>query len=202
MTYNTLDDWPNAPHQLFDEWMKDAEKTEPHDPNAMCLATVGDNNMPSARMMLLKGHDERGFVFYTNGESKKGTQLAENMAAALCFHWKSLQKQVRIEGHVELVSQEDADAYFNSRPRNSRIGAWASKQSRPLAHRDNFQSRFEHYEEEFEGLDIFPRPAYWRGYRVIPQSMEFWINEDFRLHRRCVYTPQEDGSWQKTMMFP
>ena len=201
MTYNAPEDWPNEPHTLFKTWLKDAEKAEPNDPNAMCLATIGENNMPSARMVLLKAHDERGFVFYTNAESKKGTQLSENMAAALCFYWKSLRKQIRIEGKVELVSKEEADAYFNSRHRGSRIGAWASKQSRPLSNREEFEERIEKYESEFEGKENPPRPDYWRGYRVIPYEIEFWINEEFRLHRRCVYKP-ENGAWQKTMLYP
>lgn len=202
MPYNCTNDWPENPHRLFEIWMRDAEKAEPNDPNAMCLATLSEDNFPDARMVLLKDHDERGFVFYTNAESQKGAQLAANMKASLCFYWKSLKKQIRIQGHVELIDQEEADQYFNSRHRGSRIGAWASKQSRPMDHRKEFEERLKHYEQKFEGEETIPRPDYWKGYRVKPEKIEFWMDEKFRLHRRCVFRHKSDGTWSKTMLFP
>lgn len=202
MPYNSADEWPNDPHKLFDLWMRDATKSEQNDPNAMCLATIDADQNPDARMVLLKDHDERGFVFYTNSESQKGTQLENHMAAALCFYWKSLKKQIRIKGHVEIIDASEADAYFNSRHRGSRIGAWASKQSRPLSHRDEFEKQLIKYEEKFEGQDNIPRPEYWNGYRVKPEKIEFWMDETHRLHRRCVFTKDQNGAWSKQMLYP
>jgi pyridoxamine 5'-phosphate oxidase len=201
MTYNNTNDWPENPHQLFNLWFRDATLTEINDPNAMSLATVTSDLRPSNRMVLLKNHDERGFVFYTNSESKKGTQLSQNMNAALCFHWKSLKKQVRVEGSVAFVSDTEADDYFNSRHRSSRIGAWASKQSRPLADRQEFEAQVAHFEDKFKTIDNPPRPPHWRGYRVIPAQIEFWMEEQFRLHRRCLYT-RKNNAWEKQMLFP
>ena len=202
MTYNSADEWPTNPHKLFEIWFRDAEKSEPNDPNAMCLATVDKDNFPAARMVLLKGHDERGFVFYTNSESQKGLQLQNNMKAALCFYWKSLKKQIRIQGNVELVSKEEADFYYNSRHRGSQIGAWASKQSRPLSHRDEFEDKIKEYEEKYEDYETIPRPDYWNGYRVKPSQIEFWMDETFRLHRRCVFTLESNETWSKKMLYP
>jgi len=199
---NTAEEWPEDPHLLFEVWMAEAVEKEPSNPNAMCLATVDENAFPSARMVLLKGHDERGFVFYTNEESRKGHDLSVNQHAALCFYWKSLNKQVRIEGPISYVSEEEANMYFQSRHPNSRIGAWASMQSRPLAHRNEFDTRFAEYQAKFENETIIPRPPYWRGFRVEPTHIEFWIEELHRLHRRCVYTPSKTSTWDRQMLYP
>ncbi len=202
MPYNSADEWPNDPHNLFHLWMQDAEKNEPNDPNAMCLSTIGPENMPNSRMVLLKGYDKNGFIFYTNSESQKGRELAANMKAALCLYWKSLRKQVRIQGMVECISAEQADIYFNSRHPDSQIGAWASQQSRPLSHREVFDQRFTEFKKKFEGCEMIPRPDYWNGYRVTPQKIEFWINETHRLHRRCIYKLQSNGDWERDMLYP
>lgn len=201
MPYDTARQWPEDPHALFESWLAEAAQSEPNDPNAMCLATVAADGMPSARMVLLKAHDRRGFVFYTNSDSRKGQELHEHMNAALCFHWKSLQKQVRVTGKVELVDATDADAYYNSRARASRIGAWASDQSRPLDKRETFDQRVAEFEQTFRDTDTIPRPPYWNGYRVLPREIEFWINQEFRLHRRCVYKTEGTG-WHRQMLFP
>ncbi len=198
---------PKDPLKLFQDWLTEAEETEPNDPNAMCLATVGPNGMPSTRIMLLKGLDDRGFVFYTNKESRKGVALAANPVASLCFYWKGLAKQIRVEGTIEHVSDEEADIYYASRPRGSRIGAWASQQSRPLKSRDALTARIEKYEQEYEGQEDIPRPPYWGGYRLKPNMIEFWHAGGFRLHTRFVYTKKDDseennGDWEKEMLFP
>ena len=159
---------PHNPYDLFDAWIILAEESEPNDPNAMCLATSTSDGVPSARMVLLKGIDERGFVFYTNSKSHKGEQIEANKNAALCFHWKSLRKQVRVEGVIEEVSAEEADAYYNTRHRGSRVGAWASKQSQPLNSYDELKEFVEDYEQKFEGQDDIPRPPHWKGFRVKP----------------------------------
>ncbi len=193
---------PENPYILFQNWLSIAEKNEPNDPNAMCLATCDKDNIPSARMVLLKGLDERGFVFYTNSESHKGDQISDNPKAALCFHWKSMRKQVRIEGDIEEVSAQEADAYYATRHRGSRIGAWASKQSRPLSNLDELKNFVEGYEEKFEGVENIPRPKHWKGFRVIPKKIEFWIDGDYRLHERYVYTPDGNGGWTMGMIYP
>jgi pyridoxamine 5'-phosphate oxidase len=190
-----------SPFELFTQWLKEAEKSEPVDPNAMIVATADADGQPSARAILLKGHDERGFVFYTNQESNKGKQLAENSKAALLFYWKSLGRQIRIEGDVEHVSDREADEYFASRHRNSRIGAWASNQSRPMKDRSEFEARIKDYEAEFEGKDV-PRPPHWSGYRVKPKRIEFWQAGEYRLHDRMVYVFKEDGSWIIERLYP
>ncbi|MCB9980692.1 MAG: pyridoxamine 5'-phosphate oxidase [Rhodospirillales bacterium] len=202
MLYTTPEEWPDDPHQLFEDWMAAAEQTEINDANAMCLATVGADQMPSTRIVLLKSHNPSGFVFFTNTESRKGEQLRQNQKAALNFHWKSLRRQIRIEGEVSFVSSEEADAYFQTRPRESRIGAWASRQSRPLPVREEFDQRYKSYEQQFKAQDYIPRPPHWTGYRVAPLRMEFWIQEDFRLHQRCLYEPIPGHPWQKTMLYP
>src|SRR5690349_10587629 len=161
------------PLALFDEWLAEARSSEPNDPEAMALATVGADGQPSVRMVLLKGHGPEGFVFYTNEQSAKGQQLAANPRAALLFHWKTLRRQVRIEGAVERVQNAEADAYFASRARDSQLGAWASDQSRLLDRRATFEQRFEDMKRRFEGQDV-PRPPHWGGYRVVPDSIEFW----------------------------
>lgn len=190
----------NDPHALFRAWMAEARASELNDSNAMALATVGADGMPSVRMVLLKGHDERGFVFYTNRESRKAGELAADPQAALLFHWKSLRRQVRIEGPVSLVSDEESDAYFATRSRDSQLGAWASDQSRPLDARATFEARFEEVQARFEGGDV-PRPPHWGGYRVTPVRIEFWQDRAHRLHERRVFVRDGDG-WQEGLLYP
>ncbi len=188
------------PYRLFDTWFKEAEAKEPNDANAMSLATVGIEGMPSLRMVLLKGVDERGFVFFTNYESRKGQQLLDRPKAALCFHWKSLRRSVRIEGDVEQTSAAEADAYFASRPRSSQIGAWASDQSRPLESRFALEARIAKFTAKF-GLSAVPRPPHWSGFRVKPQRIEFWEDGAFRLHERLVYQREGQG-WTTMKLYP
>jgi pyridoxamine 5'-phosphate oxidase len=188
------------PFALFDTWYAQAQTSEPNDPNAMALATTGANGQPSCRMVLLKGHGPDGFVFYTNLESNKSCQLIERDQAALLFHWKSLRRQIRIEGAVSRVSDSEADAYFASRSRNSQLGARASDQSRPLADRATFEARVAAEETRFEGSDV-PRPSNWSGYRVTPHRIEFWQDREFRLHERWLYVRDGD-SWNTGMLYP
>ncbi len=188
------------PFARFEAWMAEASKSEVNDPNAVCLATATPDGRPSARMVLLKGVDARGFVFYTNLESRKGGELAANPQAALCFHWKTLQRSVRVEGPVEPVSDAEADAYYASRHRSSRIGAWASQQSRPLEGRFALEKRVAEFTLKF-GLGEIPRPAFWSGFRVLPQRMEFWHDMPFRLHERNVFTREGDG-WRTETLYP
>jgi len=188
------------PYALFADWMAEATRTEPNDPNALCLATATPDGRPSARMVLLKGVDPRGFVFYTNLESRKGGELAANPQAALCFHWKTLARSVRVEGAVEPVSAEEADAYYASRSRGSRIGAWASRQSRPLEGRWALEKAVAEYTLKF-GVSEVPRPAHWSGFRVLPARIEFWRDMPFRLHERRVFTAGE-GGWGEVALYP
>lgn len=190
------------PLVLFRHWLTEAESSEPLDPEAMAVATVDASGLPNVRMILMKGADERGFVFYTNCESAKGGELAGNAKAALLFYWKSLGRQVRIRGPVEPASDAEADAYFATRHRESRIGAWASEQSRALTGRAALEDAVVRYTEEFEGGDV-PRPPYWRGYRVRPVEIEFWQNGNFRLHDRIVFRRQSpDDPWTKARLNP
>ncbi len=193
--------YTDNPYKTFAAWLEEAKASEINDPNGMNLATVGKSGRPSNRMVLLNGLDERGFVFYTNAESRKGQDLSENPFAALCFHWKSLRRQVRIEGHVEETSQAEADAYYNSRPRISRLGSWASQQSRPLPQYSELQNAVKKYEAEFEGIENIPRPSYWKGFRVIPDRIEFWVDGEFRLHHRHIFE-FESGAWKNYMIYP
>ena len=190
-----------TPFRLFGEWLEDAAKTEPNDPNAVALATVDPDGLPDVRMVLLKGFDEHGFVFYTNFESAKGQEILSSMKAALCFHWKSLRRQVRIRGPVEIVSDEEADAYFATRPRGSRIGAWASKQSRPLESRFALEKAVAEYTARHVVGEI-PRPQHWSGFRIVPSSIEFWHDRPFRLHDRIQFKRTADGGWDKTRLYP
>ncbi len=192
----------NDPLLLFHQWINDAQETEPNDPTAMALATVDEEGMPNVRMVLLKAVDERGFVFYTNLESAKGRELLGQKKAALCFHWKSLRRQIRIRGNVETVSDEEADAYYNSRDRGSRVGAWASRQSRPMS--DRFELKREVAKKAAKyAVGVIPRPAYWSGFRVRPTSIEFWRDKPFRLHDRRVFTHQtQEDSWSSELLFP
>jgi pyridoxamine 5'-phosphate oxidase len=188
------------PLALFDEWFAEARTSEPNDPEAMALATADPSGRPSARTVLLKGHGPDGFVFYSNEQSAKGEQLDANPRAALLFHWKSLRRQVRIEGSVEPVPNADADAYFASRARDSQLGAWASDQSRPLDSRVTFEQRFEEAKRRFDGHDV-PRPPSWGGYRVVPQRIEFWTARPHRQHERRLFTIQ-DGAWSEGLLYP
>lgn len=189
----------NDPIPLFQAWLDLAAKDELNDPNAMALATATQKGRPSVRMVLMKHVDERGFTFYTNDESQKGDELLANPRAALCFHWKSQRRQVRVEGAVESVSGADSDAYFHSRSRRSQIGALASRQSRPLASREELEAKASALAAEFPGE--IPRPAYWRGFLVVPERIEFWQDGDARLHDRIVFI-REGAQWEKTRLFP
>ena len=186
----------------FAEWMAEAEKSEPNDANAMSVATATATGVPSVRMLLLKAFDEKGFVFYTNLASRKGRELADNPVAALCFHWKSLKRQVRVEGRIEPVTDAEADAYFDSRAWTSRIGAWASKQTQPLESRFELERRVAEYTAKFN-IGPIPRPDFWSGFRLIPSRMEFWQDQAFRLHDRVAYERDGDGDgWLEQRLFP
>ena len=190
------------PFTLFAEWFEEAKASEPNDPNAMALATVDESGLPDVRMVLLKGQAARGFVFYTNTESAKGVELAANPKAALVFHWKSLRRQVRVRGPVERVTDAEADAYFQSRPRDSRIGAWASQQSRSLESRFALEKAVALYAAKY-AIGEVPRPAHWTGFRIRPVQMEFWQDKPFRLHDRIVFRrPQPEGDWSRDRLYP
>ncbi len=192
----------NDPLALFASWMAEAEASEPNDPNAMALATVGTDGMPSVRMVLLKGFDRDGFVFYTNLESRKGEQLASHPKAALCLHWKSLGRSVRVEGTAALVGEDEADDYFATRPRSSRIGAWASRQSRPLAGRFELERKVAEYTAKF-ALGEIARPPFWSGFRIAPLRIEFWKSGAFRLHDRLAFSRANLGEgWTIERLFP
>jgi pyridoxamine 5'-phosphate oxidase len=190
------------PEPLFSAWFDEAERTEINDPNAMTLATVDASGMPNARVVLLKGMDARGFTFYTNLESAKGQELQANAKASLVFYWKSLRRQVRIRGTVEQVSTLEADAYYATRPLGSRIGAWASQQSRPLESRAVLKEAVARFEREFEGINP-ARPRYWSGFRVVPLQMEFWADRPHRLHDRVLFSREcPDAAWIRTRLYP
>jgi pyridoxamine 5'-phosphate oxidase len=190
------------PYDVFADWLALARKSEPNDPNAMALATADSDGMPDVRMVLLKDIDPEGFVFYTNLESTKGTQLNSNPKAALCFHWKSLRRQVRVRGAIVPVSDAEADAYFASRARDSRIGAWASTQSRPLEDRFALEKNVAAFALKF-GLGEVPRPAFWSGFRLIPTRIEFWRDKPFRLHDRLVFERANAGAnWSTVKLYP
>jgi pyridoxamine 5'-phosphate oxidase len=192
----------DEPLRLFAAWFEDAKRAEPVNPEAMTVATVDADGLPNARMVLLKGFDERGFVFYTNQDSNKGHELAAAPKAALTFYWKSLQRQVRLRGSVEPVSQAEADAYFASRSRMAQIGAWASKQSSALESRLAFEKAIARFTAKY-AIGTVPRPPYWSGYRVVPQEIEFWQERPFRLHDRVAFTrPSLNAPWTKTRLYP
>jgi pyridoxamine 5'-phosphate oxidase len=190
------------PLRLFQAWFDEATASEPSDPSAMALATVDADGLPNVRMVLLKGFDARGFVFYTNTESPKGRELAEAPRAAAVFHWKSLRRQVRLRGAVEPVTEAEADAYFATRAKGSQIGAWASQQSRPLEDRFALEKAVALTTAKY-ALGAVPRPPYWSGYRIMPVAMEFWQDRPFRLHERIAFRrPHPDGPWDKTRLYP
>lgn len=192
----------SEPFQLFAEWLEEARASEPNDPTAMSVATADADGLPNVRMTLLKEFDERGFVFYTNFESQKGTEILASRKAALGFHWKSLRRQVRLRGPVEVVSDEEADAYYKSRPRDSRIGAWASQQSRPLESRFALEKAVARYAAKY-AIGEIPRPPYWSGFRIKPVYVEFWKDGAFRLHDRVVFRrDSEADAWSKTRLYP
>ena len=203
---NTLipDDFTLAqePFALFAHWFAEAEKSEPNDPNAMALATVDASGLPDARMVLMKGYDVRGWVFFTNSASAKGRELAQAMQAALLFHWKSLRRQVRVRGPVEIVTAAEADAYFESRPRGSQIGAWASLQSRSLDARATLERAVDDFDAKFNHGPV-PRPPHWNGYRIKPVQIEFWHDRRSRLHDRIVFKRMgETDAWQRDRLYP
>jgi pyridoxamine 5'-phosphate oxidase len=190
------------PMRLFAAWLQDATASEPRDPTAMTLATVDSDGMPNARMVLLKGVDQRGFVFYTNLDSQKGQELDAHPRGALVFHWKSLNRQIRVRGAVERVTDVEADAYFASRPKQAQIGAWASKQSKPLESRLAFEKAVALYAAKY-ALGAVPRPPNWSGYRIVPHSIEFWHDRPFRLHDRIEFRRETpDAPWTKTRLYP
>jgi pyridoxamine 5'-phosphate oxidase len=194
-------DGASDPFALFGEWLAEATVKEPNDPTAMALATVDDAGLPDVRMVLLKGFDHNGFVFYTNLESRKGLQLAAHPKAALCFHWKSLRRQVRIRGPVQPVEPAEADEYFASRPRLSRIGAWASRQSEPLPSRFALEKAVAQHTARFAAGAV-PRPPHWSGFRLLPQEIEFWRDGAFRLHDRRRFSRTDAGAWEAVALFP
>ena len=189
------------PIELFKLWMDDAKKSEPNDPNAVSLAT-SNNNFPSVRMVLLKDFSQNGFIFYTNLSSQKGNELKENPKAAMCFHWKSLLRQIRINGVVTQVADDIADKYYNSRSYDSRIGAWASKQSKELTSRDQLIDSIKEYKDKYNDENNVPRPSHWSGWILSPQSIEFWLDGDGRIHERLKYIKDRNGQWIKSLLSP
>ena len=189
------------PVNLFKEWFKKAETTEPNDPNALSLATADKTGRPKVRMVLLKGFSDDGFTFYTNFNSSKGKDLKENPKASMCFHWKSLRRQVRVIGKVEEVTAKEADEYYNSRPYKNRISAWASSQSQILDKRDTFLSKIKEFEKKYPDQNNVPRPPHWSGWRVLPDEIEFWVDGEGRIHERLNYK-KNNGKWEKELLYP
>ena len=189
------------PIKLFEEWFNEAKKTEINDPNALALATADKSGVPSVRMVLLKDFNNKGFVFYTNFNSKKGKELKSNLKASMCFHWKSLRRQVRVLGNVEEVSTEEADEYYNTRPYKNRIGAWASSQSEDLDKRDTFLKKISEFEKKYSDQNSVPRPPNWSGWRILPNEIEFWLDGEGRIHERLLYIKNKTG-WKKKLLYP
>ena len=190
------------PIQLFKIWMEEAEKSEPNDPNALSLATSNKDSFPSVRVVLLKEFNQKGFVFYTNLNSQKGNELKENPKAAMCFHWKSLLRQIRVSGTVTQVADGVADQYYNSRGYESRIGAWASKQSKELGSRSELINLIREFKQKYNDVNKVPRPSYWSGWNLSPTSIEFWLDGDNRIHERLKYTKDKSGNWIKSILNP
>ncbi len=190
------------PIELFKVWMDEAKKSEPNDPNALSLATSNKNNIPSVRMVLLKEFNQNGFVFYTNLNSQKGNELKENPNAAMCFHWKSLLRQIRISGTITQVEDSVADQYYNSRGYDSRIGAWASKQSKELKNRNELANSIKEFKQKFDDKNNVPRPEHWSGWSLSPTRIEFWLDVDSRIHERLNYTIDKSGNWIKSLLSP
>ncbi len=190
------------PFELFQKWFEEAEKKEINDPNALALGTANKDGIPSVRMVLLKGHSEKGFVFYTNLNSQKGNEIKENPNATMCFHWKSLLRQIRIVGTLKQVDDQTADEYYNSRAYDSRIGAWASKQSNILQSRDELLDALENYKKKYSDKDNVPRPSHWSGWNLKPSTIEFWLDGDNRIHERLKYSLDKSGSWAKNLLSP
>ncbi len=190
------------PIELFEKWFNKAKETEINDPNAVAIATSNKDNQPNVRMVLLKGLSNKGFVFYTNFNSKKGGELKENQKASMCFHWKSLRRQVRALGMVEEVTSKEANDYFNSRPYKNRIGAWASTQSKILDNRETFLKKIKEFEKKYPDENNVPRPPHWSGWRLIPKEIEFWLDGDGRIHERLNYKKKENDKWEKELLYP
>lgn len=188
------------PHMLFDAWYAEAQASEPNDPDAVALSTATPEGRPSSRMVLMKKHDARGFTFHTNLDSRKGGEVRGNRFASMLFHWKTLRRQVRIEGEIEPVGEADADAYFATRSRGSQLSAWASDQSRPLESREAFERRYAEVTARFEGGPV-PRPPYWSGLRLVPERIEFWRDREYRMHERRLFVRNVDG-WTESLLFP
>ena len=191
----------NNPIDLFKKWFSKAEESEINDPNAVAIATSNKNNQPNVRMVLLKGLSDKGFVFYTNLKSQKGREIEDNKKASMCFHWKSIRRQVRVLGNLEKVTNEEADEYFKSRPYKNKIGAWASSQSDTLEKREIFNEKIIEYENKFKDNQNVPRPSHWSGWRLIPVEIEFWLDGEGRIHERLVYT-KDNNKWKKRLLYP
>ena len=189
------------PIDLFKNWFSEAEKSEINDPNAVAVATADKKNQPNVRMVLLKGLSDKGFVFYTNFNSKKGEELKNNLKSSMCFHWKSLRRQVRVLGTVEEVTASEADEYYNSRPYKNKIGAWASDQSKQLEQREIFLKKIKEFEKKYKEQDSIPRPPHWSGWRIIPKEIEFWLDGEGRIHERLLYV-KENENWKKKLLYP
>ena len=190
------------PIQLFNVWFEEAKKSEPNDPNALALATSNKNAIPSVRMVLLKDFNKEGFIFYTNLESQKGIELKKNPKASMCFHWKSLLRQIRISGKISKVKDKVADEYYNTRSYNSRIGAWASKQSKELVSRAELTNSIKEYKKKYDDENNVPRPSHWSGWNLFPSSIEFWLDGDSRIHERLKYTIDKNGNWIRSLLSP
>ena len=189
------------PIDLFKNWFSEAEKSEINDPNAVAVATADKKNQPNVRMVLLKGLSDKGFVFYTNFNSKKGEELKNNLKSSMCFHWKSLRRQVRVLGTVEEVTASEAYEYYNSRPYKNKIGAWASNQSKQLEQREIFLKKIKEFEKKYKEQDSIPRPPHWSGWRIIPKEIEFWLDGEGRIHERLLYV-KENKNWKKKLLYP
>jgi len=193
----------NNPYELFEEWFTEAQQKELNDPSAMAVSAVNEQGRPTVRMVLMRGYDERGFKFFTNYNSNKAKALIANPYAEANFYWKSLKKQIRVSGAVEKVSAEESDEYYNSRYRDSRIGAWASKQSQIMENGyDDLEKLFAQYDEKFDGVEDPPRPGHWGGFRIMPEKIEFWEEQPYRLHKRFIFTRDENGDWQQDWLYP